>query len=117
MTTNRRRPNAVLFDFFNTIVRRVRFDADVGIAAVFRLAERPPSVSVDDVLARNSTLENSLSDVWDASGRWCMAPLCLTAPMHPGDPIPWLIATRGGSLMAARTKSKVSPISVCDRRL
>ena len=73
MTTKRRKPSAVLFDFYNTLVRRVGFDAQVGITALLRLAERPSSISIDDVLARNSALEDRLSDVWDASDVWSTA--------------------------------------------
>ena len=66
----RRKPNAVLFDFFNTIVRRVNFEPEVGIRALLKLAKKPSSISIQEVLARNTTLEGLLSEVWSASDVW-----------------------------------------------
>jgi len=65
-----RKPGAVLFDFFNTIVRRVTFDPEEGFRALLRLAKKPSSISIHEVLVRNMTLEDRLSEVWDASDVW-----------------------------------------------
>ena len=73
MTITRRKPSAVLFDFFNTIVRRVNFDPEEGFSALLKLAKKPCSVSIHEVLVRNTTLEDGLTEVWDASGVWSMS--------------------------------------------
>lgn len=70
MIIMRRRPSAVLFDFFNTIVRRVSFDPEVGIRALLKLAKKPSSIPIHEVLVRYATLEDRLSEVWDASDVW-----------------------------------------------
>ena len=66
----RTRPSAVLFDFFNTIVKRVNFDPEAGISALLKLARVPSSISIHDVSVRMATLEDQLSKVWDASDVW-----------------------------------------------
>jgi putative hydrolase of the HAD superfamily len=66
----RRKPSAVIFDFFNTIVRRVNFDPEVGIRAILKHASKSSSISVHEVLGRNAILETQLSAVWDASEVW-----------------------------------------------
>ncbi len=65
-----RKPSAVLFDFFNTIVTRVNFDSEAGIRALLKLAQKPSSISTHEVLVRNATLEDQLSEVWGASDVW-----------------------------------------------
>ncbi len=65
-----RRPNAVLFDFFNTIVRRVNFDPEAEIGALLKLAKHPSSISMHEVLARSTALEERLNKVWQTSDVW-----------------------------------------------
>lgn len=65
-----RQPSAILFDFFNTIVRRVNFDPEAGISALLSLAKQPSSISIHEVLARNSRLGDRLHEVWEASEVW-----------------------------------------------
>ena len=67
MVNMRRKPSAVLFDFFNTIVRRVNFDPEMGIRTLLKLAKKPSSISIHEVLVRNTTLEDRLCEVWDTS--------------------------------------------------
>ena len=66
----RNKPNAVLFDFHNTIVRRVTFNPEKGIRALLKLAEKPSSISIQEVLGRYATLDNRLSAVWKTSDVW-----------------------------------------------
>ncbi|MBT4503840.1 MAG: HAD family hydrolase [Gemmatimonadetes bacterium] len=70
MVNMRRKPSAVLFDFFNTIVRRVNFDPEMGIRTLLKLAKKPSSISIHEVLVRNTTLEDRLCEVWDTSDVW-----------------------------------------------
>lgn len=66
----RTKPSAVLFDFFNTVVRRVNFDPDLGIRALLKHAKETSSLSTHKILARNATLENQLSKIWHVSDVW-----------------------------------------------
>ena len=70
MIVMRKKPSAILFDFFNTIVRRVNFDPEEGMRALLRLAKNSSSISIHEVLARNTALEERLCEVWDASDIW-----------------------------------------------
>lgn len=67
-----RKPSAVLFDFKGTLVRRVSFDPEAGYRALLKLAEKPSSISLHEVLARDAALEERLSEVRHASGIWSM---------------------------------------------
>ena len=66
----RRKPSAVLFDFFNTIVRRVNSDPEVGFRALMKLAKKPSSISMHKALVRYTTLNDQLSEFWEASDIW-----------------------------------------------
>ena len=66
----RGKPNAILFDFYNTIVRRVTFDTEMGISALLKLAKKPSAVSIQEVLVRYAMLDNQLSAVWKTSDVW-----------------------------------------------
>ena len=66
-------PQAILFDYFNTVVRRVRFEGKLGLEALLKLAELPSSITIDDVMARAATLEARLGEVWESSDVWSTA--------------------------------------------
>ncbi|MEM7127528.1 MAG: HAD family hydrolase [Chloroflexota bacterium] len=68
----RRKPDAILFDLHNTIVRRVTFDTEMGIRAILKLAKKPSTISIDEVLGRYTMLDNRLSPVWKSSAVWSM---------------------------------------------
>lgn len=65
-----KKPGAVLFDFHNTIVKRVTFDPEMGIRALLKLAKKPSSISIQEALVRYATLDSQLSAVWKTSDVW-----------------------------------------------
>ncbi|MEM7535499.1 MAG: HAD family hydrolase [Chloroflexota bacterium] len=67
-----RKPDAILFDLYNTIVRRVTFEPETGIRSLLKLAKQPSSISIDDALVRNATLVTQLNPVWETSAIWSM---------------------------------------------